>query len=217
MAPAPGGRTSPSALTRQERKARTRQALLDAALDRLAETSFDAISLREVAREAGITPTAFYRHFESMEDLGLVLVDESFRALRTMLATGRAQVSEPGDEIRAAVGVLVDHVHRHREHFRFIARERYGGSAALRTAIRQEIRLFSSELATDLARYPVLRELPTTDLQTISSLIVGAMVMTVEAVLDAPPGRAEHEREVRRTAEQQLRLILLGALQWRPR
>lgn len=208
-------RTGDEGLSRQERKQRTRQALLDAALARLEDHSFGALSLREVAREAGITPTAFYRHFESMEDLGLVLVDESFRSLREMLRAGRSEVAAPGDEIRASVAILVRHVHEHRAHFRFIARERSGGSAGLRTAIRHEIRLFSSELATDLARYPILRDLPTADLQMIASLIVAMMVSAVESILDAPLDRPEVEAEIRATAEQQMRLIVLGALQWR--
>ena len=44
-----------------------------------------ALSLRQVAKEVGIVPTAFYRHFDSIEDLGLALVEESFASLREML------------------------------------------------------------------------------------------------------------------------------------
>lgn len=215
LVPEPGVPVAGASLTRQERKARTRQALLDATLERLEDQAFGAISLREVARSAGITPTAFYRHFESMEDLGLVLVDESFRALREMLRVRRAAATEPGDEIRAAVATLVEHVHGQRAHSRFIARERSGGTAPLRSAIRQEIRLFSSQLATDLARYPVLRERATADLQMIADLIVAAAVSAVEQLLDVPPGRPDLEDEIRGVAEDQLRLIVLGALQWR--
>ena len=53
--------------TRQERKQRTRQALLDAALDLLDEQSFSSLSLRQVTRAARVVPTAFYRHFDDME------------------------------------------------------------------------------------------------------------------------------------------------------
>jgi AcrR family transcriptional regulator len=38
--------------------------------------SFSSISLREVAREVGLVPTAFYRHFQDMEALGQELVDQ---------------------------------------------------------------------------------------------------------------------------------------------
>ena len=61
--------------SRAAKKERTRQALLDTAMDLSADRGFAGISLREVAREAGIVPTAFYRHFASLEDVGVVLVE----------------------------------------------------------------------------------------------------------------------------------------------
>src|SRR3954470_17225020 len=75
--------------SRRESKELTRQALLRAALKLLSRNSFDSISLREVTREAGISPTAFYRHFDDTEELGLALVEESFGSLRAMLRTAR--------------------------------------------------------------------------------------------------------------------------------
>jgi AcrR family transcriptional regulator len=60
-----------------ERKQQSRQALLDAALQlSTAGRSFSSISLREVAREVGLVPTAFYRHFQDMDALGQELVDQ---------------------------------------------------------------------------------------------------------------------------------------------
>ncbi len=66
--------------TRAQRKQRTREALLDAALSMLEDRPFASLSLREVSRAAGISPAAFYRHFQDMDELGFALVDESFRA-----------------------------------------------------------------------------------------------------------------------------------------
>ncbi|WP_278256352.1 TetR family transcriptional regulator [Nocardioides convexus] len=71
--------------TRVERKERTRRAILDAALALSEETTLVALSLRQVAKEVGIVPTAFYRHFPSIEDLGLALVEESLDTLRALL------------------------------------------------------------------------------------------------------------------------------------
>ena len=81
--------------SREERKEATRRAIVAASLRLLEDRSFSALSLREVTREAGIVPAAFYRHFESMEALGLVLIDESFRALRDMLRGARAGKLDP--------------------------------------------------------------------------------------------------------------------------
>src|ERR1700690_2872743 len=131
--------------TRSERKLRTREALIDAALRLLEQESFSSLSLREVAREGGIVPTGFYRHFENMQELGLALVDRSFRSLRDMLRGARATADGDEHVIRRSIAVLVADVHEHRAHFRFIARERSGGVAGLRYAIRSQIRLLASE------------------------------------------------------------------------
>jgi AcrR family transcriptional regulator len=209
--PAGAAKPDDAPMSRQERKQRTRKALLDAALGQLESRSFGAISLREVTRAAGITPTAFYRHFESMEELGLVLVDESFASLREMMRASRAQVQEPGDDIRASAATLVRHVGTHHPHYRFIARERSGGVASLRAAIAREIDSFSRELVEDLRRYPVLGEMDARGLDLVASLIVTVMVATAERLLDAPAGE---EATIRRRTEDQMRVIVLGALRW---
>jgi AcrR family transcriptional regulator len=201
--------------TQAERRRQTRQALMEAALLGIdAGHSFDSLSLRSVARAAGVVPTAFYRHFESMDELGLALVEESFRTLRTMLREAR-ETPQPEHIIRRSVQILMDHVRAHRRHFVFVVRVGYTGNVVLRHAVRSEIRLFTSELATDLARFPVLREWSTSDLQMIAGLFVNTMISTVGAMLDAPVAAPEAEVEIARVAEKQLLLILLGVPAWR--
>jgi len=201
--------------TRQERKQRTRQALLDAALDLLDEQSFSSLSLRQVTRAAGVVPTAFYRHFDDMEELGLALIDESFRTLRSMMRAARADPRTYEHAIGNSVRILASYVHDHDTHFQFIARERFGGVGSLRRAIRREIRLFASDLATDLSRFPGLERWSSEDLQLLAGLTVNAMVATAEAILDAPPGDPAAEAEIVATSERQLRMILLGVPRWR--
>jgi AcrR family transcriptional regulator len=200
--------------TRSERKQRTREALMDAALQLLDDRAFGSLSLREVTREAGIVPAGFYRHFQNMDELGFALIDESFRRLRQMLRGAREDRRDYEGVIRTSVAILVRHVHENRLHFRFIARERNSGVPALRRTIRGEIRLFSSELATDLARFPDLRAWSSEDLQMIAALMVNTMVATVEAILDAPPDHPLAEQDIIITAEKQLRLIVLAIPHW---
>jgi AcrR family transcriptional regulator len=204
-----------TAETRRERKERTRQAILDAALEMVADEGLAALSLRRLTRSVGIVPTAFYRHFSSVEELGLALVDRSFASLRKMIRDARRGNPAVGGVIRSSVAILVEHVHADQTYFRFIARERFGGVPVVRQAIRHELELFERELATDLARLPNLDSWSSEDLRVIANLIVNAMVSTAEDILDAPPERPEVEREIVRTAEKQLRLIVVGAANWR--
>lgn len=199
--------------SRGERKEATRRTIIAAALKLLDERSFSGLSLREVTREAGIVPAAFYRHFESMDALGLVLIDESFRALREMLRGARAGLLDPNRVIESTVEILIGSVSEQREHWRFIGRERSSGVAVLRYAIRTEIRLITSELATDLARFPGLNTWSTEDLNILASLFVNSMIIIAEAIEDAPDAAALEE--IQRTAVKQLRMIAVGVTGWK--
>ena len=203
-------------ISRAERKQRTRRKLLDAALALVEERGFASLSLRELTRAAGITPAAFYRHFANVDALGLVLVEESFGALGAMLRDARATRTPPEHLIDASLDVLVRHVHDHRAHFRFVARELAGGHTAVRHAIRKELQLFRSELAVDLARLPYVQEWPTDDLYVLADLIVQTVVATVQELLDAPADDAEALARVVATARKKLRLIVLGVPHWKP-
>jgi len=207
--------------TRGERKERTRRAILDAALRLCEDSSLVALSLRQVAKEVGIVPTAFYRHFDSIESLGLALVDESFVSLRAMLRDVRRPdpsggVPSLGNIVDRSVETLVEHVHQQRSHFLFIARERAAGPLSVREAIRHEIELCERELATDLARLPGTDAWSAEDLRILSNLIVTAMVATAEQIM-VVAGRPAAEKQIVENARTQLRMVLVGALNWQSR
>lgn len=199
---------------RQERKERTRQALLDAGLALVAEHGYAGLSLRQVARAVGIAPTAFYRHFQDLDELGLALVSESFGTLRAMLRSARRDITDFARVIDQSIEILDQYVSDHEAHFRFIARERSSGVLVIRQAIRWELRLIVSELALDLSRFPVLSSWPASDLQALAELIVNSMVVTAEGMLDAPSDR--DRAAIAETAKKQLRLIVVGIANWQP-
>jgi AcrR family transcriptional regulator len=207
------GRRSGESLSREERKEVTRRAIIAAALKLLQDRSFSSLSLREVTREVGIVPAAFYRHFESMEALGLVLIDESFRTLRDTLRGARAGKLDPNRVIESSVEIVVASITDRREHWRFIYRERSGGVTVLRYAIRTELRLITSELATDLARFTGLNAWSTEDLNVLATLFVNSMIVIAEAVEDAQTSEALED--IRRAAVKQLRMITIGIAGWR--
>lgn len=199
-------------LSRQERKQRTRQALLDAALELLADRPFASLSLREVAKAAGIVPTAFYRHFASMDELGIVLVEEATRTLRGMIRLARADPASSKRMVNASVRTLHDQVRKHEDHFRFLTRERYSGTGPVARTIEVELRMFAGDLAIDLARFDPLRTWSTDDLHMLADLIVTVMLATIVELLEARPGQ---DQEIMSLAEKRLRLILLGVPQWK--
>ncbi|AYJ50221.1 TetR family transcriptional regulator [Rhodococcus sp. P1Y] len=200
--------------TRAERKERTRQALIDGTLDLLRDRSFASVSLREVTRSAGIVPTAFYRHFASMEDLGVALVEDSMRMLRQMLRDARKDPSIKN--ATESLRILVRQVRSHEDQFRFLARERYGGVTEVRRAFATELRMFVSELTIDLSRMPGLERWDITDLEMAADLIVSTMLTATVGLLEIDRPGSENERELLRRTEQQVRLIVLGMGGWKP-
>ena len=206
-------------LSRQAQKERTREAILDAALALTREQGFAQISLRQVTREAGIVPTAFYRHFDSMEELGLALVAQSFVTLRTMVrnAMDDAQ-NDPSvfaNIIDSSAEILVRVVKENKAHFAFIARERFGGHGVVREAIRRELDQFVSELAVVLARLPNIKSWSIDDVHMVSRLFVRNMVSHAEEVIEIPDGRSDLEEKVRQEARREMRLIVLGFKDWK--
>ena len=65
-----------------------RQALLDAAHDVLEERGIDALSLREVARRAGVSPSAPYHHFQDRAALLSAMAVEGHHQFAAALRRG---------------------------------------------------------------------------------------------------------------------------------
>ena len=134
------------------------------------------------------------------------------RTLRTMVREVRTKRAT--ETIRGSVAVLARQVRAREAHFRFLVRERYGGTPAVRRAIGLELRLIASELAVDLGRFPGMEKCTADDLRMAADLMVGAMLNIVLALLEVDRHHAEDEPEVMAIAEKQLRLIALGLSRW---
>ncbi|WP_404342008.1 HTH-type transcriptional repressor FabR [Pseudoalteromonas mariniglutinosa] len=133
---------------RAQQKQKTRQALIEAAFNQLsADHSFSNLSLREVAREAGIAPTSFYRHFKDMNELGLTMVDEAGLTLRQLMRQARRRIANGGSVINTSILTFMEFIDNSSNQFRLLLRERSGTSKAFRAAVAREIKHFILELA----------------------------------------------------------------------
>ena len=203
-------------LTREAQKRRTREALMEAALRLMSQgRSFTGLGLREVAREAGVVPTAFYRHFRDMDELGLALVEEGGTTLRRLLREARRAGMPLSDVIRNSVRIYQSYLAEHPRQFLFVASERSGGSPVIRAAVRREVDHFANEMAQDLRELKYLPHLSMETLQLLCGLVVKVMLSAVADILDLPPNQPRVEQELVDNFVRQLRLIFLGASVWR--
>jgi hypothetical protein len=82
--------------------------------------------------------------------------------------------------------------------------------------VAREIRYFTDELASDLRVAPPFSTMPGEDVEMIADLVVHTVVNLSADLLDLPDGQRVREHELTARAIKQLRLIFLGASQWRP-
>ncbi|MET7517545.1 TetR family transcriptional regulator [Streptomyces sp. NPDC005480] len=196
---------------RQAQKQKTRQALLDAALELLEDQSLSSLGLREVTRAVGVAPTAFYRHFDSTAELGVALVEEALGSLHETITTMLTTTGSNEERLGRTVELIACLVRTHPSHVRFIARERHGGVQRVRDAIGGQLARFTEEVAEGLAADPVSAGWSQDDLRMLAWHYVEHMVMTASVFLETPPERMDAAIDV---ATRQLRLVNLGRAHW---
>lgn len=194
-------------MSRQEQKLKTRQSIIDAAFQLLNENrTLSAISLREVAREAGIAPTSFYRHFKDMDELGLTLVDEAGLALRQLMRQARRRIASGGGVIDTSVDTFMEFITASSNVFRLLLREHTGTSAAYRLAVSREIQHFTDELSDYIIeQLKIPHDIAVLQAEAMVRLVfsAGADALEADSILKA----AISER-----VKKQLRFIQLGSL-----
>lgn len=200
---------------RQERKLLTRQSLMQAALQWVEEGEhITNLSIREVAKRAGVVPTAFYRHFRDVDDLTLNLVDELSKVLRQLMREVRQNRSDLQALIQDSLGLYSDYVFRHRVFFVFLAQALTGGTTLVRQAIRSELQYFANELATDLRRLGLLTNLDQAMLENVAQLTITTVANATVELLDLPEGNAVARQQFEIRIKRHLQIIMLGAAHW---
>ncbi len=200
------------------RKLRTRKALMNSALDLVGDGQhFSSLSLREVAKRAGVVPNAFYRHFKNLDELGLALADEVGLLLRQLMRQARLQGLAADTMISDSVDFFITNVMQNPSLFRFMSQSLTGGSESVREAIRNELNFFATELVMDLNRLRILTHIEATDLDTIGHLVVHTVSGIAGEILDLPPQSDNLVKGIRQRTIKQLRLIFLGASVWSPK
>jgi AcrR family transcriptional regulator len=97
-APAPGNRLD-------RRKARTRQALVDAAVRLIAEGRGERASIQEITESADIGFGSFYNHFASKEELFQTASWEVLEKWAQMLDAARAHIEDPAEAFAVSLRI----------------------------------------------------------------------------------------------------------------
>lgn len=185
-----------------------RRKLLDAATRLVAREGSARLTLRELAKEAGMSHNSIYRHFQSVEDMMPTLIGDFTRQLRDGLRQARSQV--PADEMpsRTVVGWLLDFALSNKDAFVVAMRERHGPMGPARQAIEQGTLQIVSDMRSDLSTAGRLPPLSDDKLDLALRVIVQQTFQLCLDCIEAP----EHREALLAEAELIFAWCLTGAM-----
>ncbi|WP_305805528.1 HTH-type transcriptional repressor FabR [Stenotrophomonas sp. YIM B06876] len=188
----------------------SRDDLLAAALSLIGpHRSVSTLSLREVAREAGIAPNSFYRQFRDMDELTVALIDLAGRSLRTIIGQARQRAaSSDRSVIQLSVETFIEQLRADDKLLHVLLREGTAGSDAFKRAVDRELNYFEDELCVDLVRLAAADGARLYEPALASKAITRLVFAMGATAVDQPP---EKDPELIAQLTKMLRMIITGA------
>jgi AcrR family transcriptional regulator len=189
-----------------------RRVLIDAALKLAADGGPEAISVREAARRAGVSPGAPFRHFESREALMTAVASEAQRRFRAEIDTAMAEApaNDPLGRFRSFGLAYLRWAMRNPAHFEIISSGRYfdHDSAADLSRDNAELIALAERMLADAFAAGALR---TNELKPVliagRALVYGFARMNIDGHF---PRWGVADADAERTAEAILDLFIEG-------
>lgn len=187
----------------------TKEELFQAALNLIGpQKSIASLSLREVAREAGIAPNSFYRHFKDIDELAIELIDRAGNVLRQILHQARLKASKQNSIIRSSVEIFIEQLDADEGNLSLLLREAYTGSASYKLAVERQLNYFQQELQEDLIRLERLNHSKLFHPDIVAKAITQLVFNMGATVIDMP---MIERKEIAEQTMIMIRMLLEGA------
>ncbi|MEO5626041.1 MAG: HTH-type transcriptional repressor FabR [Dokdonella sp.] len=170
--------------------------------------SVSSLSLREVAREAGIAPNSFYRQFRDMDELAVALIDLAGRSLRQIVGAARQRQATDRSIVRGSVEAFMEQVRADDKLLHVLLREGTVGSDAFKQAVDRELTFFEDELRADLVRLSTADKVTLHEPALVAKAITRLVFAMGATAMDLPPDR---DPELIAELTQIVRMILAGS------
>ena len=187
----------------------TKEELFQATLDLIGpQKSIASLSLREIAREAGIAPNSFYRHFKDIDQLAIELIDQAGIVLRQIIREARMQASLEHSIIRSSVEIFIQQLDVDEGYLSLLLREGYTGSASYKAAVERQLNSFEQELQDDLVRLEKLKGYQIARPDLVAKAITQLVFNMGAKVIDLS---IEKRTEIAHQTMLMIRMIIVGA------
>ncbi|GAB3051914.1 HTH-type transcriptional repressor FabR [Stenotrophomonas tumulicola] len=192
------------------RRTVTREDLIAAALALIGpHRSLSTLSLREVAREAGIAPNSFYRQFRDMDELSIALIDLAGRSLRTIIGQARRRATTSATSVVwVSVETFIEQLRADDKLLHVLLREGAVGSDDFKHAVERELHYFEDELQHDLVRLAAVDGVKLHAPELAAKAITRLVFAMGASAMDLPP---ENDAELIEEVSTMVRMIIVGA------
>jgi len=165
---------------RERKKARTREALQEAAMDLFTRQGFDRTTVEEIADACEVSPRTFFRYFPTKEDA--LFADSDARRERLLAVLADQPLGEPPFRVlRAAMRVLATD-YRH-DRAALVARSKVVAASPQLQAYKAEHQYsWEAEVVDTLARRTVAggRPVDREDLQLVTAVATAALRVSLD-------------------------------------
>lgn len=187
--------------------------LVQAALRLITESrSLTSLGLRELAREAGLNPNTFYRHFKSLDEFGLQVLGYVAEDVKTEVRKLRQMAATSEQASHDTVHFVYEYFADNPSAITVAVRELHGPSKLLRSALENQLNASAREMAEDIIERNLVTSIPQSTIHEISRMTIRYILFRGMDYIDKPGQRGNIREETERFINRQFRGAMLDGL-----
>ncbi|MSP83859.1 MAG: TetR/AcrR family transcriptional regulator [Alphaproteobacteria bacterium] len=148
-----------------------------AALKLFVKQGFAETSIKDIAREAGVSQGAMYNHFKSKEELSRDLFTRGYTGVGVALREAARRPTDFPTKLRAMIGIVYEHFDRDWELFSYCFRVRQQFLAKAGVGSLNPYVVFRTVIAEAMQTGAI----PKRDADLMAMLVTGAIMQVVDA------------------------------------
>ncbi|MDI9243877.1 TetR family transcriptional regulator [Marinobacter sp. CHS3-4] len=187
--------------------------LIQAALRLITESrSLTSLGLRELAREAGLNPNTFYRHFRTLDEFGLQVLGYVAEDMKAEVRKLRQMAASSEQASHDTVSFVYEYFAANPAAITVAVRELHGPSPLLRNALEHQLAASAREMAEDIIERNLVTLVAPVTIHEISQMTIRYILFRAMDYIDKPDQRVTIREETERFINRQFRGAMLDAL-----
>ncbi|BES73784.1 hypothetical protein RE428_48020 [Marinobacter nanhaiticus D15-8W] len=187
--------------------------LVQAALRLITQSrSLTSLGLRELAREAGLNPNTFYRHFRNLDEFGLQVLGYIAEEMKTGVRELRRMAESSDQASHDTVAFVYSYFLSNPAATTVAVRELHGPSPILRRALEVQLNASAREMAEDIIERKLVSGLDEATIHEISHMTIRYILFRAMDYIEKVDQRERIQLETERFINRQFRGALVERL-----